>query len=55
MTEYSEKFLKYTIEVWQPLYGTKILTLEDAKEIATNMLNLIEVLDEIEKKYEGNE
>jgi len=51
MAEYSEEFLKKTIKVWQPYYGAKILSLQDAKEIADNMVNLVKLLDELEKKY----
>ena len=51
MAEYSKEFLGKTIKIWQPYYSTP-LTLEDAREIAENMINLFSFLNELEKKYE---
>ena len=48
MAEYSTEFLKRTIEVWQPYYSTP-LTLEDAREIAENMVNLATLLLELDE------
>lgn len=50
MAEYSEAFLKKTIEVWQP-YSSLPLTLEDAREIAANATALLRYLQELDKKY----
>lgn len=54
MNDFSQEFLKKTIEVWQPYYS-KILTLEDAREIAVNMVDLFSFLHELEQKYEEKE
>ncbi|MFA5794681.1 MAG: hypothetical protein WC980_06420 [Candidatus Brocadiia bacterium] len=50
MAEYSKEFLEKTIKVWQP-YSAAPLSLEDAREIAENMLGLCALLSELEKKY----
>lgn len=50
MPEYSEDFLKKTIEAWQP-YSEAPLTLEDAREIMDNMVSLYSFLFELEQKY----
>jgi hypothetical protein len=50
MANYSEAFLKRTIEVWQP-YSPTPLTLEDAREITANMTALFSFLLELDKKY----
>ena len=42
---FSDKFLLETKEVWQPLYE-KELTLEDAREIASNMVEFVNILEE---------
>jgi len=45
-----KKFLEKTIQIWQP-YSDKKLTLEDAREIADNMIGLFSFLIELEQKY----
>ena len=50
MAEYSKEFLKKTIEIWQP-YSEAPLTLEDAREITDNMVDLYSFLFELEQKY----
>ena len=50
MAEYSEAFLKKTIEIWQP-YSAVPLTHEDAREMAANSTALLRYLQELEKKY----
>ncbi|MFQ6061239.1 MAG: hypothetical protein ACE5KV_08130 [Thermoplasmata archaeon] len=50
MSEYSREFLEKTIEVWQR-YSSAKLTLEDAREIAENMVDLFSLLVELDKKY----
>ena len=51
MADYSKEFLEKTIKVWQP-YSETLLTLEDAREIAENVVNLYKLLFELEKKYD---
>ena len=51
MNSFSEQFLQYTIEVWQEYYDYP-LTLDDAEEIASNMLDLFNHLDDIERTHE---
>jgi len=48
--EYSKNFLSDTVNVWQPDHP-EILTEDDAREIADNMVNLINYLAELERKY----
>ena len=50
MPEYSEEFLKKTIDMWQP-YSEAPLTLEEAREITDNMVGLYSFLFELEQKY----
>ena len=50
MANYSKQFLKQTIEEWQP-HSRKLLTLEDAREITDNMVNLYSYLNELNEKY----
>jgi len=50
MTEFSKRFLARTIEVWQPHSQTQ-LTLEDAKEIASNITKLFKLLAKLDEKY----
>ena len=50
MASYSKEFLERTINIWQP-YSKELLTLEDAREIATNAANLFEYLIELDNKY----
>jgi len=47
MTDFSKEFLERTIEVWQPRYE-RFLTLEDAREIAENMIRLFKLLEPID-------
>ncbi len=49
MDNYSKEFLEKTIKVWQP-YSPIPLTLEDAREIADNMLGLFSFVLELEQK-----
>ncbi len=49
MHNYSKEFLEKTINVWQP-YSHFPLTLEDAREIADNMLGLFSFVLELEQK-----
>ena len=51
MADFSRELLERTIEVWQPHYE-RPLTLEDAREIAENMIALFEVLDGVDKAHE---
>ena len=48
--KYDEAFLKKTIEIWQPRCP-KPLTLQDAEEIVSNAVELVKLLDELDKKY----
>jgi hypothetical protein len=50
MSEYSREFLERTVEVWQR-YSSSKLTLEDAREIAENMVELFSLLMELDRKY----
>ncbi len=47
--DYSKKYLEKTIHVWQRYYGSA-LTLEDAREIADNMIGLFSLITELEQK-----
>ncbi len=49
MDNYSKEFLEKTINVWQRYYHFP-LTLEDAREIADNMIGLFSLLTELEQK-----
>lgn len=49
--KYSKEFLEKTIKIWQPYYAEP-LTLEDAKEITENMVELFKFLIELDKKYD---
>lgn len=53
MANYSDSFLKQTIDVWQPFSATP-LNLEDAREIASNMTTLLRLIAELDKKYPFN-
>lgn len=50
MANYSEAFLKETIRVWQPR-SKNPLTLEDAREIACNMVVFARLLIALDRKY----
>lgn len=52
MADYSKDFLERTIQLWQP-HSPEPLTLEDAREIADNMAELLLYLDKLDKKYNG--
>jgi len=54
MSDYSEQFLKETIQIWQA-YSPEPLTLEDAREIADNMTTLYAYLHELKQKYDKKE
>lgn len=47
---YSKEFIQKTIDVWQP-YSKEKLSEQNAIEITNNMLALVELLLELEKKY----
>ena len=49
MDNYSKEFLEKTINVWQRYYKTS-LTLEDAREIADNMIGLFSLISKLEQK-----
>lgn len=49
--KFSREFLEETKKVWQPMSLTP-LSLEDAKEIAENMIALVLFLNEIRKEEE---
>jgi len=51
MADYSDQFLKQTVQIWQP-HSPKPLTLEDAREIADNMAELFIYLNELKQKYD---
>ena len=50
MAHFTKEFLERTIEVWQPRYDYP-LTLEDAREIAENMIGLLKLLDKLDKTH----
>jgi hypothetical protein len=52
MAEFSREFLERTIEVWQPRYDHP-LTLEEAREIAENLIGLFKLLAGLDRKYES--
>jgi hypothetical protein len=52
MYNFSREFLEKTIRVWQPYYDTP-LTIDDAREIATNMVALSGYIFDLEKKYKN--
>ncbi len=49
MARFSKEYLEKTIKVWQQYYNTP-LSLEDAREIAENMIGLCSFLFELEQK-----
>lgn len=49
MVKFSKEYLEKTIKVWQQYYNTP-LSLEDAREIAENMIGLCSFLFELEQK-----
>ena len=51
-TNWSNEFLKKTVEFWQPRYPYP-LSLEDAREIADNMTGLFKFLDTLDRKYDS--
>lgn len=48
-TQFSLDFLLETLEVWQPYYSQK-LTIEDAREIASNTVEFCNILSEWEEE-----
>ena len=54
MADYSKEFLEYTIKTWQP-HSLEPLSLEDAHEIANNMVELFIYLNELKQKYDKKE
>lgn len=54
MAKYSKQFLEKTIAVWQP-YSPDPLTIEDAQEIADNMLGLYSYLLELKQTHDQKE
>jgi hypothetical protein len=51
MEKYSKKFIKETIEVWQP-FSDVPLSSNDAREISENMINLFNFLIKVDNKYD---
>jgi len=51
MADFTKEFLERTIEVWQPGYDYP-LTVEDAREIAENMIDLFKLMDSLDKTHE---
>ncbi len=51
MNKYSKEFLNKTIKVWQPFSPT-LLSLNDAREISENMINLFNFLIKVDNKYD---
>jgi hypothetical protein len=49
MANYSEAFLKRTIEAWQPRFK-ETLTLEDAREIAVHWTALLKLVIDIHRE-----
>ena len=54
MAKYSKQFLEKTIAVWQP-YSPDPLTIEDAQEIADNILGLYSYLIEVKLEHDQKE
>ena len=54
MADYSEAFLKKTIEVWQPRFKEP-LTLEDAREIAVHWTALFKLVIDIHREESQKE
>ncbi len=54
MAEYPKNFLQKTIQVWQP-HTPEPLSLEDAQEIADNLIGLYSYLLELKEKYDQEE
>ena len=50
MRAYSNEFLEETIKIWQP-HSTEDLSLEDARAITENIVELFTFLGELENKY----
>jgi hypothetical protein len=50
MVNLGKEFLEKTIKVWQP-YSPSLLSLEDARDIAQNMTDLVLLLVKLEQKY----
>lgn len=50
-SKYSTEFLNKTIKVWQPFSPT-LLSLNDAREISENMINLFNFLIKVDNKYD---
>ena len=49
MFRFSQEFLEKTIRVWQP-FSSSVLSEEDAREIAENIMGVFSLLSEWEKK-----
>ncbi|GAX60917.1 helicase [Candidatus Scalindua japonica] len=47
--DYSKEFLEKTVHLWERYYQSP-LTLEDAREIADNMIGLFSFISELEQK-----
>ena len=54
MSRFSKVYLENTIKVWQPHYS-KVLTLEDARVIAENVIGYFELLIDWKTKREKGE
>ena len=49
MAKYPKEYLEMTIRLWQP-YSPETLTLDDAQEIADNVIGLYSYLLELKRK-----
>ncbi len=54
MAKYPKEYLEKTIRLWQP-YSPEPLTLEDAQEIADNVIGLYSYLIELKQKHDQKE
>jgi len=54
MADYNEQLLKKTIQIWQP-HSPKPLSLDDAKNIIDNAVDLYSYLLELKEKYDAQE
>ncbi len=54
MTTFKKEFLERTIQVWQPC-SSDPLCLDDAREIADNMVDLYSFLIELKQKHDQEE
>ena len=52
MGNFSKNYLEKTVKIWQPSYPDRILTLEDARVIAENVIGFFTLLIEWKAKRE---